>query len=108
MASACVSVLLRRRTRSSLAGAMLGFFGLQTLALLSPLYGRLALLMPYPHLPNITEHWIFRDPEQLRRVAADFGQSVSPLVSLVVIGGYCAVLVGGAAVLFERRDLTGG
>jgi ABC-type transport system involved in multi-copper enzyme maturation permease subunit len=95
-------------TRSALAGAMVGFFGLQMVALLSPLYGRLALFMPYPHLTNITEHWVFRDPEMLRRVAADFSMPVSPLVSVVVIAGYCLALLAGAAVLFERRDLASG
>jgi hypothetical protein len=72
---------------------MLSFFGLQTVALLAPLYGPLALVMPYPHLPNIIEHWVFRDSETLQRVAREFGGPVSPWFSVLVIIGYCSMLM---------------
>jgi ABC-type transport system involved in multi-copper enzyme maturation permease subunit len=94
-------------TRSALAGAMLSFFGLQTVALLEPLYGRLAILLPYPHLPNILERWVFHDPATLQKVTASFGGPVSPWVSVAVVLAYSAAFVAGAFALFARRDLAG-
>lgn len=94
-------------TSRPLVRAMLSFFGLQTVALLAPLYGSLALVMPYPYLPNIVERWVFQDPETLQRVAREFGDPVSPWLSLLVIVGYCSLLIGAAALIFHRRDMAG-
>lgn len=94
-------------TRSALAGAMLSFFGLQTVALLEPFYGRLAVLMPYPHLPNIVERWVFHDPQTLQKVTTSFGGPVSPWLSIAVVLAYSAAFVAGAFALFARRDLAG-
>jgi ABC-type transport system involved in multi-copper enzyme maturation permease subunit len=94
-------------TRSALAGAMLSFFGLQTVAMLEPFYGRLALLMPYPHLPNIIERWVFHDPVILSRIDASFGSPISPWISIAVVLAYSAVFTVGAFALFDRQDLAG-
>lgn len=92
-------------TRSAVGGAFLSFFGLQTTALLSPFYGRLALLMPYPHLPNILERWVFRDPVALKRVAAELG-TISPAISILVVLIYSALFTIGGLYLFCTRDMS--
>lgn len=104
---ASVTLLVTIATRSAVGGALLSFFGLQTVALLSPLYGALAIVMPYPHLPNIIERWSFRDSESLNQVTQGFGYAVSPLASIAVVVTYCGVAMLIAALLFYRRDITG-
>lgn len=93
--------------RSALAGALISFFGLQTLALLSPFYGPLAVALPYPHLPNIVERWTFRDPATLSRITQELGGPVSPLISMGVVLLYCVLALIGATWLFAKRDIEG-
>jgi ABC-type transport system involved in multi-copper enzyme maturation permease subunit len=94
-------------TRSTVAGAFVAFFGLQTIAICAPGFGRFAILMPYPHMYNITERWASRDPELLARVSGWLGGPTSPWLSCAVIIGYSAALLLAAFAVFERRDLTG-
>lgn len=103
-----VALLVAIATRSALGGALVSFFGLQTIALLSPLYGRLAMVMPYPHVPNIIERWSFRDVETLNRVTQELGMPTSPLVSMGIVLAYCTAAVVGAGWVFVRRDMAGG
>lgn len=60
-----------------------------------------------PHLSNIVERWVFQDSETLQRVAREFGGPVSPWLSVLVIVGYCSLLIGGAALLFHRHNMAG-
>jgi len=101
-----VALFVTIATRSALGGAVLTFFGVQTLALLSPFYGPLAIVMPYPHLPNIIERWVFRDADAVSYVTRDFGYSVSPLFSMGVVLAYCGGALLAASVLFHHRDMT--
>ena len=94
-------------TRSTIGGALISFFGLQTLALLSPFFGPAARLLPYPHLPNVIEHWVFRDAATLRQIDHDFGMPVAPWLSVVVVLGYCALAVLSAGIIFWKRDMHG-
>ncbi len=65
------------------------------------------IVLPTAHIQNLRAHWVFEDPQLLTLMTTTFNGSVSPVVSLLIVLGYIALLFGAGLVIFQRRDLAG-
>lgn len=65
------------------------------------------IVLPTAHIQNLRAHWAFEDPQLLTGMTTTFNGAVSPSVSLLIVLGYIALLVGASLVIFQRRDLAG-
>lgn len=66
-----------------------------------------AIVLPTAHIQNLRAHLVFEDPQLLTLMTTTFNGPVSPVVSLLIVLGYIALLVGAGLVIFQRRDLAG-
>ena len=94
-------------TRSSIGGIVVGIIAMVTLGLFSSFSTTLALISPATHLSNLEAHWIYNEEFIIQRLAETMGQAVSPWISLFVVLGYTAVLIGIGLYTFSRRDIAG-
>lgn len=65
------------------------------------------IVVPTANIQNLRAHWVFEDPQLLSSMTETFNGVVSPVVSLLIVLGYIALLFGAGLVIFQRRDLAG-
>jgi ABC-type transport system involved in multi-copper enzyme maturation permease subunit len=98
-------------TRSSIGGTVVGVLSWVMLPIITQVLSLLvkggAIISPAAHVNNVRVHWVAPDQEAIASLTALFNGTVSPLISLLVVLGYIAVLLGISLYIFKRRDMAG-
>ena len=94
-------------TRSSIGGIVIGIILSVVLDVIGQFSETLALVSPTTHLTNIQAYWVQNDEFLINFINETMGQAVSPWISLFVVLGYTAFLIGIGLYTFSRRDIAG-
>jgi ABC-type transport system involved in multi-copper enzyme maturation permease subunit len=98
-------------TRSTIGAVIIGLLVPVILRVLQQVLPLLiagsAIVLPSAHIQNLRDHWGSQGMQILTTMTPVFNGSVSPVLSLLIMLVYIALLVGAGLVVFQRRDLAG-